>query len=88
MILKETLQPFKGRKIITVTGNAKLDRSRLAHQKIIDFKSWGKTFLDLFQRIYCQDTFPFVQILPAIIQSGTELALSEINGMVIVGESF
>jgi endonuclease-8 len=49
VILKEALQPFKGRKIIAVTGNAKLDLSRLDHEKIIDFKSWGKHFLICFK---------------------------------------
>src|SRR3954462_8479655 len=45
VILKESVQPFKGKKIIKVEGNSKLDIQRMAGQKIIDFKSWGKHFL-------------------------------------------
>lgn len=48
VILKEEVQPFIGKKIIKVEGNSKLDIQRLAGQKIIDFKSWGKHFLICF----------------------------------------
>lgn len=49
IILKELVQPFKGKKIIKVEGNSKLDIQRLSEQKIIDFKSWGKHFLICFE---------------------------------------
>lgn len=45
VILKEAVQQFKGKKILTVDGNSKQDIQRLTLQKIIDFKSWGKHFL-------------------------------------------
>jgi endonuclease VIII len=45
VILKELVQPFKGKKIIQATGNAKIDMTGLAGQKITDFRSWGKHFL-------------------------------------------
>lgn len=45
VILKELVQQFKGKKIIEVTGNSKLDIQQLQGQKIVDFKSWGKHFL-------------------------------------------
>mgnify|MGYP001550112710 CR=1 FL=1 len=45
IILKEEVQSFVGKKILKVEGNSKLDIQRLAGQKIIDFKSWGKHFL-------------------------------------------
>ncbi len=48
IILKEEVQPFKGKKIIQVEGNSKQDIQRLAGRKIIDFKSWGKHFLICF----------------------------------------
>lgn len=48
VILKALVQPFKGKKIIDVTGNSKMDIQRMAGQKIIDFKSWGKHFLICF----------------------------------------
>lgn len=49
IILKEEVQSFKGKKIIKVEGNSKLDIQRLSGQKIIDFKSWGKHFLICFK---------------------------------------
>lgn len=45
LILKEEVQSFVGKKILKVEGNSKLGIQRLAGQKIIDFKSWGKHFL-------------------------------------------
>jgi len=49
VILKEQVQPFKGCKIVQVSGNSKIDQERLLNQKIIDFKSWGKHFLICFK---------------------------------------
>lgn len=49
LILKEALQPFKGKKIVSAGGNTKVDISRLEGKKIIDFKSWGKHFLICFK---------------------------------------
>ena len=49
VILKELVQQFKGKKIIEVSGNSKMDISRLNNQAIIDFKSWGKHFLICFR---------------------------------------
>ncbi len=45
VILKEAVQPYKGKKILAATGNAKFDKSVLVNKKILDFKSWGKHFL-------------------------------------------
>jgi endonuclease-8 len=49
VILKELVQEFKGKKIIGVGGNTKIDKGRMLNQKIIDFKSWGKHFLICFK---------------------------------------
>lgn len=49
VILKELVQPFKGKKIISVEGSSKQDIQRLAGQKVIDFSSWGKHFLICFK---------------------------------------
>ena len=51
VILKEELQPFKGKKIIEVTGNSKENISQLKGRKIEDFKTWGKHFLICFKDI-------------------------------------
>ena len=48
VLLKEEVQQFEGKKIITVNGNSKIEQHRLAGQKIIAFKSWGKHFLICF----------------------------------------
>jgi endonuclease VIII len=45
IILKELVQPLKGKKILKVEGNSKQDIQRLGGEKILDFKSWGKHFL-------------------------------------------
>ncbi len=46
IILKEAVQQFKGKKILSVTGNTHaIDKDALVNQKVIDFKSWGKHFL-------------------------------------------
>ena len=45
VILKEAVQSFKGKEIIAVTGNSKIDYQQLQNKKITDFKSWGKHFL-------------------------------------------
>lgn len=49
VILKESVQAFKGKKVIEVSGNSSQDIQRLAGKKIIDFKSWGKHFLICFK---------------------------------------
>lgn len=49
VILKEEVQAFKGKKIITATGSTKkFAPDILTGKKIIDFKSWGKHFLICF----------------------------------------
>ena len=50
VILKEEVQPFKGLKVLHVGGNSKVGIERLANQKIIDFKSFGKQFLICFKK--------------------------------------
>ncbi|MEO7802628.1 MAG: DNA-formamidopyrimidine glycosylase family protein [Ginsengibacter sp.] len=51
IILKEAVQAFSGKKIISVDGNSKLNIQRLSGQKIIEFKSWGKHFLICFKKL-------------------------------------
>lgn len=49
VILKEEVQDFEGKTLLEVNGNSKIDLSRLEHQKVIAFKSWGKHFLICFK---------------------------------------
>jgi len=48
VILKEEVQIFKGRKVVEVGGNTKVDVAWIKEKKIKDFKSWGKHFLICF----------------------------------------
>jgi endonuclease-8 len=48
VILKEEAQEFEGQKVITVSGNTKVDISRAENKKIIALKTWGKHFLICF----------------------------------------
>jgi endonuclease-8 len=52
VILREQLEPYTGEKVISVTGNAKIDLERIAGKKITDFKSWGKHFLICFENFF------------------------------------
>ncbi len=46
LIHTETLVPLlEGKKIISATGNAKIDMNLIAGKKIISIKSWGKHLL-------------------------------------------
>jgi len=49
VILKEEVQQFAGRKIISVSGNSKIGINRIAGQTVLSFKSWGKNFLICFE---------------------------------------
>lgn len=49
VILKEEVQEFAGKKVLSVEGNAAIDLSRLESKKVIAFKSWGKHFLICFK---------------------------------------
>ena len=49
VILKEAVQMFKGKKLLTASGNAKIDYDVFRHKNIRDFKSWGKHFLICFR---------------------------------------
>jgi len=51
VILKESVQEFKGKKIIAISGNTKVDFSSLVNQKITDFKSFGKNFFICFKTV-------------------------------------
>ncbi|MBS1584188.1 MAG: endonuclease [Bacteroidetes bacterium] len=50
VILKELVQPFKGKKILAVEGNTKIGKEQFLNKKVTDFKSWGKHFLICFSK--------------------------------------
>jgi len=50
VILKEEAQLFIGKKVLQVSGNAKVHLHRLQSQKITDLKTWGKQFLICFEK--------------------------------------
>ena len=45
VILKEQTAEFAGKKIVSATGNTKIDKTRLVGQRIVALRSWGKHFL-------------------------------------------
>jgi len=49
VILKDSVQEFKGRKLMEIGGNTKVDFSSLVNQKITDLKSFGKNFFICFK---------------------------------------
>jgi len=49
VILRESVQLFRGKKITGVSGNSKVDIQRLDGKKILDFRTWGKHFLICFK---------------------------------------
>ncbi|MEX2594053.1 MAG: DNA-formamidopyrimidine glycosylase family protein [Anditalea sp.] len=48
VILKEAVEPFKGKTVIGVSGNRKIDLQRISGKKVLDFLSFGKQFLIRF----------------------------------------
>ena len=48
VIAKELMMPFRGKKIIAVTGNSKIDKDRLLKKKLVDIRTWGKHVLFCF----------------------------------------
>ncbi|MBC7389511.1 MAG: endonuclease [Opitutaceae bacterium] len=49
VILKELVPQFSGKKVLEVNGNTKIDKERLLNKTVVEFKSWGKHFLILFE---------------------------------------
>ena len=45
VILKEQARAFEGKKIVRVEGNTSIAKERLANQRIVALRSWGKHFL-------------------------------------------
>jgi endonuclease-8 len=50
VLFKEEAMQFTGRKILSVSGNSKIDQPRLLNQTIIAIRSWGKHFLICFKK--------------------------------------
>jgi len=48
VILKEAVQEFTGKKVLSVEGNSSVDIGRLEGKNVTAFKSWGKHFLICF----------------------------------------
>src|SRR5437763_6931521 len=48
IIAKEEMIPFIGKKVLSVTGNSKIDKERIVSKKLIDIKTWGKHLLFCF----------------------------------------
>lgn len=51
IIARETISSFTGKKIITASGNAKIDLSKLHGKKILDIRTWGKHLLIILKDV-------------------------------------
>lgn len=51
VILKELIEVLhlEGKQVLAVSGNTKIEKERMLHQRVTDFKSWGKHFLICFE---------------------------------------
>lgn len=49
VLVKEEINQFIGKKILSVSGNSKIEQKRLVNEKIIDIKTWGKHLLICFK---------------------------------------
>ena len=49
LIAKEQMLIFKGKKVLAVLGNSKIDKERLVNKKLLDIKTWGKHLLLCFK---------------------------------------
>lgn len=50
LIAKEEMLPFKGKKVIAVSGNSKIEKDRMLNKKLVDIKTWGKHLLLCFDK--------------------------------------
>lgn len=57
IILQEEIKAFKGKKILEVSGNTKIEKERFKNKKITAFKSWGKHFLICFDDFFVKIHF-------------------------------
>ena len=57
IILKEEINQFKGKKVVEVSGNTKIEKERFKNKTITDFKSWGKHFLICFDDFFVKIHF-------------------------------
>ena len=57
VLLKELVDGFTGKAVIEVSGNSKIDQSRLLNKKITAFKSWGKHFIICFKAFFPSGSF-------------------------------
>ncbi|HEV7621122.1 MAG TPA: DNA-formamidopyrimidine glycosylase family protein [Flavisolibacter sp.] len=48
VIAKEEMQLFKGKKVLMVSGNSKIEKERMKDMKLVDIKTWGKHLLLCF----------------------------------------
>lgn len=51
VILKELIDALhlEGKQVLAVSGNTKIEKERMLHQQVTEFKSWGKHFLICFK---------------------------------------
>lgn len=57
VILREEVKKFTGKKVYLAEGNTKIDKSQILNKKVLEFLSWGKHFLIVFDGFYLRIHF-------------------------------
>lgn len=57
VILKDLVHKFEGKKVLSVSGDTKIDKERMLNKKVLAFKSWGKHFLICFKDFTVRNHF-------------------------------
>jgi endonuclease-8 len=50
VIAREEMIQFKGKKVLAISGNSKIDKDRMLNKKLVDIRTWGKHLLFCFDR--------------------------------------
>jgi endonuclease VIII len=50
VIAKELMIAFKGKMVLAVTGNSKIEKERMVNKKLLDIRTWGKHLLLCFDK--------------------------------------
>ena len=50
------LKPFRGKTVLSISGNTKIEKERILHQKVKNIFSWGNTWLFSLTDLRCART--------------------------------
>jgi endonuclease VIII len=70
-LAQEQLQPFKGKKVVTVDGNTKIGKERLEKQTVRDIFSWGKHLVIQFDSFALRTHFMLFGTFSATVEGAS-----------------